>query len=112
MNSTAAGTADGGPIPVRVALPHQLRNLARVTGEVVVEVARPATVRGVLDALERAHPPLTGTVRERGSGRRRAMIRIYADGDDLSDVPMHTPLPDAVASGREPLRLAGAIAGG
>lgn len=97
---------------VRAALPHQLRDLAGVTGEVVVEVSRPVTLGGALDALERAHPPLVGTIRDRRTGQRRPMIRIYAAGEDLSDAGPGTELPPAVAEGREPLRLVGAIAGG
>ena len=98
--------------PIRVVMPHQLRRLARVTGEVAVEVALPATVSATLDALEADYPSLVGTVRDRGTGRRRPMIRLYADGEDLSDVPVDTPLPDPVTQGREPVRLVGAIAGG
>jgi sulfur-carrier protein len=97
---------------VRIALPHQLRRLARVTGEVTVVVAPPATLGAVLDALEAAHPALVGTVRDRATGARRAMIRIYADSEDLTDAPRTTRLPEPVTTGREPLRLVGAIAGG
>jgi sulfur-carrier protein len=97
---------------VRIALPHQLRRLARVTGEVTVVVAPPATLGVVLDALEAAHPALVGTVRDRATGARRAMIRIYADGEDFTDAPRTTRLPEPVTTGREPLRLVGAIAGG
>lgn len=97
---------------VRVALPHQLRRLARVEGEAVVEVAPPVTLAAVLDALEAAHPALAGTIRDRASGERRAMIRIYASGDDYSNAPTGIELPTAVATGREPLRLIGSIAGG
>ncbi len=104
----AADTA----IVVRVALPHQLRHLARLRGEAVVEVTPPVTVAAVVDALEAAHPPLVGTLRDRETGRRRAMIRIYADGEDYSNAPLTTELPPVVVSGREPLRLVGSIAGG
>lgn len=100
------------PASVRVVVPHQLRVLAQVTDDVVVEVSRPVTVGAVIDALEVAHPALTGTIRERATGRRRAMIRIYADGEDYSDHWADTELPDSVVDGREPLRLVGAIAGG
>ncbi len=104
---------DPAPVPsVRAAMPHQLRELAGVTGEVFLEVARPATLGGTLDALERAHPPLVGVIRDRRTGRRRPMIRIYAAGEDLSDAGPDTELPAAVAEGRRPLRLVGAIAGG
>ncbi len=97
---------------VRIAMPHQLRDLARVTGEVVVEVDAPVTLGGVLDALEAAHPALAGTIRDRTTGRRRPMIRIHAAGEDLSDAQPQQPMPVEVTEGREPLRLVGAIAGG
>jgi sulfur-carrier protein len=97
---------------VRIVLPHQLRQLARVTGEVTVPVPTPATLGTTLDALETVHPALGGTIRDRTTGSRRAMIRIYADGEDLTDAPRATRLPEPVATGREPLRLVGAIAGG
>jgi sulfur-carrier protein len=112
-SSTSPAPAAADPHDhVRIALPHQLRRLARVTGEVTVVVARPATLGAVLDALEAAHPALAGTVRERATGARRAMIRIYADGEDLTDAPQTTRLPEPVTTRREPLRLVGAIAGG
>ncbi|QBI18275.1 hypothetical protein ER308_00935 [Egibacter rhizosphaerae] len=97
---------------IRLVVPHQLRTLARVSGEVTVEVARPATVEAVVDALEAAHPSLAGTVRDRATGRRRAMIRVYADGEDYSDAWTEAELPASVIQGREPVRLIGAIAGG
>lgn len=101
-----------GPVTVRIAMPHQLRDLARVRGEVTVDVVPPVTLGATLDALEAAHPTLVGPIRDRRTKQRRAMIRIYADGEDHSDVPPETELPAAVRSGREPLRLVGAIAGG
>jgi sulfur-carrier protein len=105
--------ADGrGRVAVSIAMPHHLRRLAQVTGEVVVQTPTPATVGAALTALEDAHPTLCGTIRDRTDGRRRPMIRIYADGEDLSDAPADTELPPAVVAGREPLRLVGAIAGG
>jgi sulfur-carrier protein len=102
----------GAASRVRIVMPHQLRQLARVTGEVAVEVAPPTTVGATLDALEATYPTLRGTIRDRETGDRRAMIRIYAAGEDLSDAPAPTLLPDQVAAGHEPLRLVGAIAGG
>jgi sulfur-carrier protein len=111
MTAEADPTSNGG-VPVRIAMPHQLRQLARVTGEVTVQTAAPVTIGATLDALEAAHPTLRGTVRDRETGRRRAMIRIYAAGEDLTDAPRDTPLPPRVAAGEEPLRLVGAIAGG
>lgn len=106
----ATRPSDG--LEVRVAMPHQLRALAGITGEAVVTLAPPATIGGVLDALEAGHPTLRGAIRDRATGRRRPMIRIYADGQDFSDAPRDTQLPSTVACGRAPLRLVGAIAGG
>jgi sulfur-carrier protein len=108
----AAAPAGETARSIRITLPHQLRTLARVTGEVTVEVAPPVTVAAALDALEADYPPLTGTIRDRETGQRRPMVRIYAAGEDLSDAPPSIALPDRVADGREPLRLVGAIAGG
>jgi len=111
--SAAEPATDPAPTAsVRVAMPHQLRELAGVTGEVVVEVVRPVTLGATLDTLERTHPPLAGTIRDRRTGRRRPMIRIYAAGEDLSDSGPDSALPAVVADGRAPLRLVGAIAGG
>lgn len=111
MSGAVTGAEPAG-IAVRIAMPHHLRRLARVTGEVVVQPTPPATLGAALGALEDAHPTLRGTIRDRTDGRRRPMIRIYADGEDLSDAPADTELPAAVVAGREPLRLVGAIAGG
>lgn len=96
---------------VRVALPAHLRTLARVGREVTVEVDV-VTVDAVLDALEAAHPSLRGTIREIGSGQRRAFMRYFACGEDISHDPTDAGLPAAVADGSEPLRVVGAIAGG
>ena len=98
------------PGPIRVALPQHLRRLARVDGEVAVH-ARP-TLGAVLDALEDAHPALCGTVRDHDTHRRRAFVRFFAAGEDLSHAEPDEPLPAAVASGAEPLRVVGAMAGG
>lgn len=113
------GDPSGAPVSparVRVAVPSALRALARIDGEVAVEVetdaGRDVTVAAVLDALETRHPTLAGTVRDRATGDRRAMIRLYAGGDDFSDVMSGRPLPPAVVDGREPLRIVGSIAGG
>lgn len=102
----------GAGVPVHVAVPTQLRDLARSNGDLVVTVPPPVTVQAVVDALEDAHPTLAGTIRDRATGRRRAMIRVYADGEDYSDTWVDRELPRAVLDGREPLRLVGAIAGG
>lgn len=97
---------------VRVVLPHHLRTLAGAGKEVTLEVAAPVTQGTVLDALEAEYPVLRGTVRDRGTGRRRAMIRFFACGQDLSHEPEDAPLPDPVAVGVEPFLIVGAMAGG
>jgi sulfur-carrier protein len=97
---------------VRVKLPTHLRRLARVDGEVRVDVDGPVTLAAVLDALEARHPVLRGAVRDRGTGRRRAFVRFFACEEDLSHAPPDAPLPDAVARGAEPVLVVGAMAGG
>lgn len=97
---------------VRIILPAHLRTLARVEGEVSLEVAGPVTVASVLDAVEARYPMLRGTIRDHATGRRRAFIRFFACEQDLSHESMDTPLPAAVASGVEPLLIVGAMAGG
>ena len=97
---------------VRVTLPYHLRNLARIEGEVALEVEGPVSVRSVLDALEARYPMLRGTIRDHGSLERRAFIRFFACGEDLSLEPVEAALPTAVAEGREPLMVVGAMAGG
>jgi sulfur-carrier protein len=97
---------------IRVVLPAHLKNLARVTGEVELDVAAPVTQRRVLDALEEAHPPLRGTLRDRQTGQRRAFIRFFACEEDLSNESPDAPLPEEVAAGKEPLLVVGAMAGG
>ena len=97
---------------IRVVLPQHLRTLARVSGEVQVEVAGPVTQRSVIDALEADYPVLRGTIRDRGTRQRRAFVRFFACQDDLSHESPDAPLPDEVSSGREPLLVVGAMAGG
>jgi hypothetical protein len=97
---------------IRVALPHHLRTLAGVDREVRLDFAGPATQRTVLDALEATYPVLRGTIRDHGTAERRAFIRFFACGRDLSLEPADDPLPDEVASGAEPFRVVGAMAGG
>ena len=98
---------------VRVVLPAHLKNLARVQGEVLVEVPADAVTRqAVLDALEARYPMLRGTIRDRATGRRRAFVRFYACERDLSNEPPDEPLPAAVAAGTEPFLVVGAMAGG
>ena len=97
---------------IRVELPSHLRNLARISGDVTLEVAEPVTQRSVLDALEARYPVLRGTIRDHGTLQRRPFLRFFACGEDLSHEPSDAPLPDAVASGAEPFLVLGAIAGG
>jgi sulfur-carrier protein len=97
---------------IRVTLPQHLRTLARVDGEVRLEVQEPLTPRAVLDALEESYPVLRGTIRDHHTAERRDFIRFFACGQDLSLDPVDNPLPDAVASGDEPFRVVGAMAGG
>jgi molybdopterin converting factor small subunit len=97
---------------IRVVLPAHLRTLARVSGDVEVEVAGAVTVRTVLDALEARYPMLRGTIRDHVTLERRPFLRFFADGEDFSLEPPDTPLPAAVASGAEPFFVIGAIAGG
>ena len=97
---------------IRVILPAHLRTLARVDGEVKVDVAGPVTVGTVLDALEAAYPMLRGTIRDQVTRQRRDFLRFFACEQDLSHDPPDTPLPEAVAAGAEPLLVVGAMAGG
>ena len=97
---------------ITVTLPTHLRTLARVQGDVSVEVPGAVTQRSVLDALEEAYPMLRGTIRDHGTLRRRAFVRFFACGEDLSHEAADAPLPPAVAEGREPFMVIGAIAGG
>ena len=97
---------------IRVELPSHLRTLAKVDSEVQLEVDGPVTQRSVIDALEARYPMLRGTIRDHVTQQRRAFIRFFACGEDLSHEPPDTPLPDAVATGAEPLVVLGAIAGG
>jgi len=97
---------------IRIVLPYHLRTLARVDGEVQLEVASPATLRSVLDALEARYPVLRGTIRDHGTLKRRPFVRFFACKEDLSLQPPETQLPDAVLSGAEPFLIVGAMAGG
>jgi hypothetical protein len=97
---------------VRVQIPYHLRNLARIDGDVTLEVAAPVTLRSVLDALETRYPMLCGTIREHDTLKRRAFLRFFACEEDLSHQSPDEPLPEAVAEGKEPLLIIGAIAGG
>jgi len=95
-----------------VVLPPHLRTLARITGDVELEVAGQPTQRSVLDALEARYPMLCGTIRDHDTQQRRAFVRYFACGEDLSHEPPDEPLPAAVATGVEPFMVVGAIAGG
>ena len=97
---------------IRVALPQHLRTLAGVDGEVQLDIQGTPTKGTVLDALEGTYPVLRGTIRDYGTLERRAFIRFFACGQDISLEPVDDPLPDAIASGAEPFRVVGAMAGG
>ncbi len=97
---------------IRVVLPAHLRTLARVDGEVRLELSSPATQRSVLDALETRYPMLRGTIRGHGTVNRRAFIRFFACQQDLSHESPDAPLPEAVANGVEPFLVVGAMSGG
>ena len=97
---------------VRVTLPAHLRAMAKVHGEVRVDVPGEVTQRSVLDALEADYPMLAGTIRDRATARRRAFVRFYACEEDLSHEEPDTPLPDRVVAGEEPFMVVGAMAGG
>jgi len=97
---------------IRVLLPPHLRTLARVDGEVQLDVEGPATQRWVLDALEANYPMLRGTVRDHVTQERRSLVRFFACGQDVSHALPDAPLPAEVANGSEPFLVIGAIAGG
>jgi CBS domain-containing protein len=97
---------------IRVMLPAHLRTLARVNGEVALEITGVITQRAILDALEARYPMLRGTIREHVTFKRRAFVRFFACEQDLSHVSPDAPLPDAVATGAEPFLIVGAMAGG
>lgn len=97
---------------IRVVIPAHLRTLARVEGEVQLEIEGPVTTRSVLDALEARYPMLQGTIRDHVTQQRRPFLRFFACEEDLSLDSPDTPLPDAVVSGAEPFLIIGAIAGG
>jgi sulfur-carrier protein len=97
---------------IRVTLPPHLRKLAQVDGEIHLDVAGEITQRAVLDALEARYPMLCGTIRDHVTQKRRAFVRFFACGEDLSHQEPDVPLPNAVATGAEPFMIVGAIAGG
>ena len=97
---------------IRIVLPPHLRTLAKVEGEVRLDVAGRVTQSSVLDALELSYPMLRGTIRDRVTKKRRALVRYFACEEDLSHEAADAPLPEAVAEGREPFLVVGAMAGG
>ncbi len=97
---------------IRVVLPAHLRTLAHVDGEVKLDVGGQVTQRAVLDVLEACYPMLRGTIRDHVTQQRRAFVRFFACTQDLSHEPPDAPLPDAIATGAEPLLIVGAMAGG
>jgi hypothetical protein len=97
---------------IRIVLPHHLRTLAKVGDEVTVDLNSNATVKSLLDALETKYPMLRGTIREHGTLKRRALVRFFVCGEDISHESPDAPLPDAIVKGAEPFFIMGAIAGG
>lgn len=97
---------------IRVILPPHLRGLARISGEIQLEIAGTVTQRSLLDALEASYPMLRGTIRDHITQQRRPFLRFFACEEDLSHESPDAPLPEAVVSGKEPLLIVGAIAGG
>jgi len=97
---------------IRVVLPVHLRTLAKVSGEVRLDIARPVTQRSVLDALESRYPMLEGTIRDHRTKKRRAFVRFFACQEDLSNASPDDPLPEAIVNGTEPYLIVGAMAGG
>jgi sulfur-carrier protein len=97
---------------IRVVLPPHLRNLAQISGEVHLDLTGEVTPRRILDAVEGEYPMLLGTIRDRRTGARRAFVRFFACEEDLSNESPDTPLPEPVATGKEPFLIIGAMAGG
>jgi molybdopterin synthase sulfur carrier subunit len=97
---------------IRVVIPFHLRTLAKITGELQLDVPAPVTQRAVLDALEARYPMLRGTIRDHVTHERRAFLRFFACEQDLSNESPDAPLPEAVAAGTEPYLIIGALAGG
>lgn len=112
MNPSPASHDPQGVVQIRVDLPAHLRTLARIKGELLLDVAPRPTQRSVLDALEARYPMLRGTIRDHTTLHRRPFLRFFACNEDISHQPPDTPLPLAVATAAEPLLIIGAIAGG
>jgi hypothetical protein len=100
------------PASIRVVLPQHLCTLARVNGEIVLEVAGTVTQRAILDVLEERYPMLRGTIREHETLKRRPRVRFFANAEDVSHDDPDTPLPEAIVLGQQPFMIIGAIAGG
>ena len=105
-------TANSHRSTIRIAIPYHLRNLARVDGELLIEVESPVTLRSTLDALETRYPMLRGTIREYETGNRRPFLRFFVCEEDISLQSPDKVLPEDVIQGKEPLLIIGAIAGG
>ena len=97
---------------IRVRMPAHLRTLAKISGDITLEVEQPITQRTILDALEAKYPALRGTMRDHATKERRPLVRFFACDEDWSHEPMDTPLPEEIANGKEPFRIVGALAGG
>jgi sulfur-carrier protein len=97
---------------VRIVMPFHLQNLARVSGEVSLDIQGEVSPRTIIDALEARYPALQGAIRDHGSKKRRSLIRFFACEEDISHEPLDTPLPAEIANGKEPFFIIGAIAGG
>lgn len=97
---------------IRIILPAHLRTLSKINGDLMLEVAEPLTLGSVLDAIEATYPMLRGTIRDLGTKKRRPFIRFFTCGEDWSDESYDIRLPDAVITGKQPLRIVGAMAGG
>ena len=109
---TLEGANNSGEAQIRVELPYHLRALAKIDGELLLPLSAPVTLRAVLDALEARYPMLRGTIRDYGTGQRRAFLRFFACSEDISLISPDAELPAAVTKGDEPLMIIGAIAGG
>jgi sulfur-carrier protein len=112
VENSEGGPRGAGAAQIRVALPYHLRTLARLEGDVTLDVPAPVTLRAVLDALETRYPMLRGTIREYETGKRREFLRFFACSEDISLASPDIELPEAIAQGKEPLLIIGAIAGG
>lgn len=112
MSASEKAGADAETCMVRLVMPHHLRTLASVDGEIQLAVGIPVTTRSVLDALEQRFPMLRGTVRDHVTEKHRPKVRFYANEQDLTHQDPDTPLPEAIASGSKPFMIVGAISGG